>query len=874
MSILAQERVNPYVGLPPFESTDSLYFFGRERQTAELMDRLRHTRLLAVLGSSGCGKSSLVRAGLIPALRAGFMMQERDVWQIAKMKPGRAPLRHLAAALLADDGPPAADVAALMEKLEIYGADAVEELLGPRLGSRASLLLLLDQFEEIFSVGRHAQPTPEAEDFVALILDLAARTRLPVFTVITMRSDFLGDCEVFPGLPEAMSRSCYVVPRLVREQMQEAIQGPALLKGTKLAPRLLDQLLNDASNRADQLPVLQHALSRTWQIWSDRGATGEIRRKDYDDAGTVEKAISKHANAALTGLDERQVARVFRCLVDTDPSGRRVRKGSTLGDIVAITRSPIADVQTILERFRADERYFVVVESDGPPEARRVDISHESLIRQWEKLSKWTDDEREDRDRLLEYVKRARRWTDAGDAGNAVLLRDLDLTIARRWRVEFMRAAPWASRYVSAEDFERALAFIASSEANRLRAVRNRSLMIMGLLAAALGLVWLSIRQQEAAKSAKANEARAKTDEARAKTQAEAEAGKRRDAEAARAVAEALAQEQAGEIKIRKDIDERTAAVDALSDKIQQASKRAAAGDRTSVLREIRVAADDLAKLMDKYQVDAKNAPWLEPVVKKAGMTAAAGRIEEGRSADLSGNLDAAEKAYSTAAAAAAASQWLELLGTAEEGLGDVAEHRHGDKVWEATKTDSIRKHYAKARDAYQRAGKVAGAVRARQEVTRLTPWGYIVDIGTGEPGSGGTIWVLDDRHDRVIIGRWTPGTVAADLPIQSQDISRLHAVIIRNPKAKIEVTIEDMRSSFGSMLHDRCLEYGEAQPLQDGDVFTLAVDDVPHELQFRRTLPDEKSRPRFNGAKVDEPCGERLRGQQRTLQQPLAPNR
>jgi hypothetical protein len=831
MSVSPQERVNPYVGLPPFESGDSLYFFGRERQTAELLERLRHTRLLAVVGSSGCGKSSLVRAGLIPALRGGFMTQQRDVWQIATMKPGGAPLRHLAAALLAGDGPPApeADVVALVEKMEIYGADAVEELVRPRLGSRASLLLLLDQFEEIFARGKRMKPTPEADAFVALILDLAGRTDLPVFSVITMRSDFLGDCEAFPGLPEAMNRSCYLVPRLVREQMQEAIEGPALLKGTKLAPRLLDQLLNDASDHADQLPVLQHALSRTWQIWSDRGAKGEIERKDYEDAGTVEKAISRHADPALRGLDERKVARVLKCLVDTDLSGRRVRKGSTLGEIAAISGVAIAEVETILERFRADERYFVIVEADGPPAERHVEISHESLIRQWGKLRDWTDEERENRDHLLEYVKGARRWQRDGDR---VLLRDLDLTIAIRWKTDFRREEAWASRYVGADDFRRALAFIEQSETSRNSRLRNRALLIIGLLAVIGAMIWLMMRQQKLHEQDKKMTAAAEATAVVATKHADDEARMRQKAEAD-------AKQKAGELEAQQHITEHRKAITDLRGQIQAASKRLAAGAKGAVLQDIQTFSSRLDALKDAYRTEAQSAPSLVPVADEAARAAAEARIDEGRTADLLADWGKAEKAYHFAAAAAA-SRWSDLLGAAEEGLADVTVHKlgsAGNKVWVALSNDSIRKHYVKARDAYRRAGDVAGAVRASQEINELLPWGYVIDRESG------TAWVLDNRYTKVVIGRRTPFTVAADIAIQDQYISRIHAVITRDTSSG-KLTIEDMRSTNGSTLNGNKLEYGTAALLRDGDVFELAVlADHPHSFQFRTKLPDTKSK-------------------------------
>ena len=151
---------NPYVGLRPFEREDSLYFFGRREQTAELLQRLYETHFLAVVGSSGCGKSSLIRAGLIPALLGGFLVEQRDKWRIAIMKPGDAPLSNLAGALYStDDEPPdKADIEALRSAIVEEHTQAVVDYLTPRLGSDTNLLLLLDQFEEISVPPSGAKP--------------------------------------------------------------------------------------------------------------------------------------------------------------------------------------------------------------------------------------------------------------------------------------------------------------------------------------------------------------------------------------------------------------------------------------------------------------------------------------------------------------------------------------------------------------------------------------------------------------------------------------------------------------------------------------------------------------------------------------------
>ncbi len=201
------------------------------------MHQLHQTRFLAVVGGSGSGKSSLIRAGLIPKLKAGFLLNDRGRWRVAEMKPGQAPLQNLAAALLSAFETQAGDEALrrLTDEIEVSGADAVADYLSAGLeGADANVLLLVDQFEEIFRFGSfNDSPDPaedpderegrraEAVDFVSMLLELTRRAELPVYVVLTMRSDFLGDCDVFPGLPEAMNRSQYLVPRLTHAQRLE-----------------------------------------------------------------------------------------------------------------------------------------------------------------------------------------------------------------------------------------------------------------------------------------------------------------------------------------------------------------------------------------------------------------------------------------------------------------------------------------------------------------------------------------------------------------------------------------------------------------------------------------------------------------------------
>ncbi len=265
--------INPYVGLRPYESEDSLYYFGRGEQTKSLLGLLHQNHFVAVVGSSGSGKSSLVRAGLIPHLDAGFLVQDRDQWQIATMKPGESPLTNLISTL-AGVAAKDANVGAIKQlqmQVRERGAQAlVDELASLATQQDTNIFLLVDQFEELFrfSLGQeNLHLRHEAEEFVALLLSLSRQRQLPIFICLTMRSDFLGDCDAFYGLPEAINRSQFLVPRLTRDQRREAIVSPTILAGGAIAPRLVDLLLNENIDTRDDLPILQHLLMRCWDAW-------------------------------------------------------------------------------------------------------------------------------------------------------------------------------------------------------------------------------------------------------------------------------------------------------------------------------------------------------------------------------------------------------------------------------------------------------------------------------------------------------------------------------------------------------------------------------------------------------------------------------
>ncbi|MCP3957955.1 MAG: hypothetical protein GY719_08895 [bacterium] len=432
------EPTSPFVGLRPFESHESFLFFGRDEQTVALLQQLHHHGFVAVVGSSGSGKSSLVRAGLIPKLRGGFLAGERERWHVAIMKPGQDPLGNLAAALESVTGEAPEDLADAGTRGVV---DAIEPLLAD---GDANLLLLVDQFEELFRFGDPAAETEgheRAAEFVKILLDLTRRRELPLYLVLTMRSDFLGDCDLFAGLPEALNRSQYLVPRLTRQQLRDAIVGPIRLFGGAISDSLVSRVLNDAGRERDSLPVVQHVLMRTWRV---RPKKGEIGHDHYKKAGTLERALSDHADEALDGTSGQQRAlteRVFRALTDVDETNRRIRRPVRLSELEAVTRAGPGQVWKIVERFSGDDCSFLVPPQGADP---LIDISHESLIRQWGTLRAWADAEAEAGAEYRRLVETARRHEEK--TGELLVGRDLEKAL--EWRRENSGASrEWAKRY-------------------------------------------------------------------------------------------------------------------------------------------------------------------------------------------------------------------------------------------------------------------------------------------------------------------------------------------------------------------------------------------------------------------------------------------
>jgi hypothetical protein len=569
ISLDATAEVNPFPGLRPFEPDEDYLFFGREHQTDELLKRLRTTRFLSILGRSGSGKSSLVRSGLIPSLHGGAMARAGSRWRIAIMRPGENPIGNLAAALSAPEalgsGADArADAGAEADTL-LARASFDATLRASRLGLlecvrqsqvTGNVLVLVDQFEEIFRYksSRRAGGGDEAAAFVKLLLE-ARESELPVYVAITMRSDFIGDCMEFGALPEVVNEGIYLVPRMTRDELRSAITGPVAVGGATIAPRLVSRLLNDVGDDPDQLPILQHALMRTWERWQSDHRPGEpLDLRQYEDIGTLHEALSRHAEEAFGELDDlgQLIAeKMFKALTDKASDPRGVRRPAPVREICAVANASLAEVTRVAESFRRAGRSFLMppeeVELD---ESSILDIAHESLMRIWERLSRWADDEARSGQLYLDLAQAAQRH----EQGLIALWRDPELQFALTWREKEQPTPEWAARYDPS--FARAMAFLEASQEERDRRAREREMRrrramlmaraVIAVLSIAflvmMGLGYAALQQKKEAQLARAD-AEERLDQviaAQKRVQAEkarAE-GEKRQAVAARAVAD------------------------------------------------------------------------------------------------------------------------------------------------------------------------------------------------------------------------------------------------------------------------------------------------------------------------------------------------
>jgi WD40 repeat protein len=409
----------PYVGLAAFQETDAPVFFGREAMTERLVEAVYQRPLVAVIGSSGSGKSSLVFAGLIPQLR------QSGTWEVVSFRPGDRPWLRLAEALILLLEPDLSETDQLVEsnklaialqQSQITLTDVIERIL--QKTSRRQILLVADQFEELFSLSQESDRRSWLDQV------LAAIDRIPSLTVVfTLRADFCESALAYRPLAEALRRFPpeFLSP-MTQTELQMAIENPAAALDIQLAPGLTERILDAVDAAPGHLPLLEFALTLLWEHQDD----GYLTHAAYDAIGGVERALAGYAEQVYSALSEtaqQQAQRIFLQLVCPGEGTADTRR--------LATRTEIGESNWQFVKHLADTRLVVShrVELNGE---EAIEIAHEALIQEWQRLRQWLTSDRSFR-LWQERLRSAIRQWEASQRDDGALLRGAPLIEAEHW---------------------------------------------------------------------------------------------------------------------------------------------------------------------------------------------------------------------------------------------------------------------------------------------------------------------------------------------------------------------------------------------------------------------------------------------------------
>ena len=496
----------PYKGLNFYDETDAELFVGREALTARLVERVlaltlqpgsvqdkpssgeaTKERFLAVVGASGSGKSSLVRAGLVPALRWNKTSAD---WVCSVFTPTERPLENLASILTQENGSSAEKLVRDMA----HDSRGLQEFVFHNFGLKrnAHLLLVVDQFEEVFALCRSEE---ERASFIGNLLTVSADADAPVIVLITLRADFYAHCANYPALRQALARHQEYIGAMNTEELRRAIEEPAQRGRWEFEPGLVDLLLHDVGHEPGALPLLSHALLETWQRRRNRTMT----LSGYTSSGGVRGAIAETAETVYTDqfTREQQVIarRIFLRLTELndEASTADTRRRATFSELI-LKPEEAGTTHAVLNAL-ADARLITTSED-------AAEVAHEALIREWPTLRGWLEENRDGLRLHRQLTEAALDWHEM-DRSEDMLFRGARLAQLREWAAfhsvdmnilekEFLDASQaWADRDTAEREAQRqreleAAQKLAETEHRSAKQLRRRAIYLMGVLAFAI----------------------------------------------------------------------------------------------------------------------------------------------------------------------------------------------------------------------------------------------------------------------------------------------------------------------------------------------------------------------------------------------------
>jgi WD40 repeat protein/energy-coupling factor transporter ATP-binding protein EcfA2 len=458
----------PYRGLFAFREEDASFFYGRESFTGTLAEAVQKHSFVSLVGASGSGKSSVVFAGLVPELR-----QQGD-WQILSLRPGHKPFEELAkgwVSLRTPDQPQAQQLASVLQLAEIWQKNetalstTIENAVWEKPGTK--LLIIVDQFEELYT---QCQDEKERQAFVDRLLEVARLTNIVL--LLTIRTDFLGQALGYAPLADALRNGNRMLGAMSPAELQAAIAQPAALLDVTLEEGLAERMIKAIGNSLGNLPLLQFALQ---EMWSKRQGL-QLTHAAYEEIGGLEAAVAQYAEEVYSKLNESEKERsrqIFLQLVRPNEQTEDTRR--------LATRAEIGDRNWELVTHLASER-LVMTGQDAIAKTETVELIHEALIREWNRLRDWIEEDRAFR-LWQERLRGAMQQWESSGRDEGAFLRGKPLVEAEDWfknRSEELAAE---------QEFITASWELRESEQEKQKRQRKRTLVgLTGGLIGALGL--------------------------------------------------------------------------------------------------------------------------------------------------------------------------------------------------------------------------------------------------------------------------------------------------------------------------------------------------------------------------------------------------
>jgi hypothetical protein len=553
----------PYPGLAAFQESDADRFFGRGREVLQVVTRLREHPVAAIVGASGLGKSSFVRAGVVPALRASG-----ESWDVLILRPGRSPLQSLATVLapLIKGGPERGapdEAAALVERLRASPGHAGEILRARAAEQKRQVLLFVDQHEELYTL---VSDEGTRRAFTACLSGAADDAAAPVRVVVCMRSDFLDRVGEDARFLDDLVRGLHFLQPLSREALREALEAPVAQVGYSFeSPALLTQMVDSLAATPGSLPLLQFAGSKLWEARDVRRRV--LTEESYHRIGGISGVLAQHADQVVESLPpalRASVRGLFQRLVTAE--GTRA-----IVDLVDLADGSAGLDQTRELVEHLSRARLLVVQSRGEDGAATVELIHESLVSGWPTLRRWLDEGREDA-AFREQLRAAAKQWDARGRPQGLLWRGDAMDEARLWRSR--HADPLPAREQAFIDALIAL----GTRAQRVR--RGAMLGAIGLLSAVVAggsIAFTQVRRAERSAVREADVASREATRARqAEDQVKTQLSLIKQEEAAKAAAESQVQRGKEDLRAANaDLQKAVVKAEAESHKAQEAATKA-----------------------------------------------------------------------------------------------------------------------------------------------------------------------------------------------------------------------------------------------------------------------------------------------------------